>query len=154
MEAAISAARAAFDHGSWPKLSLEERKSFILKISKGILDKAGELAQLETLNTGKPIKESTFMDIPSSAETFRFFAENLKDFLLPEEKKISNQIAAVNASLIREPVGVVVLIIPWNYPLLIASWKVAQALSCREYGYFKAFKPDSINCFGVGKNNP
>ena len=141
VEAAINAARAAFDHGPWPKISLEERKSFILKISKGILDKAGELAQLETLNTGKPIKESTFMDIPSSAETFRFFAENLKDFLLPEEKKISNQIAAVNASLIREPVGVVVLIIPWNYPLLIASWKVAQALSS---GNTVILKPSSL----------
>ena len=141
VEAAISAARAAFDHGPWPKLSLAERKSFILKISQGILDKAGELAQLETINTGKPIKESTFMDIPSSAETFNFFANNLEEFLKPEEKKISNQIAAVNASLLREPVGVVVLIVPWNYPLLIASWKVAQALSA---GNAVILKPSSL----------
>ena len=141
VKAAIISAREAFDNGPWPKFSLEERKSLIFKISKGILDKAGELARLETLNTGKPIKESTFMDIPSSAETFNFFAENLKGFLLPEEKKITNQIAAVDASLIREPVGVVVLIVPWNYPLLIASWKVAQALSS---GNTVILKPSSL----------
>ncbi|MGA2774938.1 MAG: aldehyde dehydrogenase family protein [Candidatus Omnitrophota bacterium] len=141
IDATISAARVAFDKGPWPRLSLEERKDFILKIAQAILDNAGELAQLETFNTGKPIKESTFMDIPSSAETFNFFANNLKDFLKAEEKNISNQIAAVNASFIREPMGVVVLIVPWNYPLLIASWKVAQALSA---GNTVILKPSSL----------
>ena len=81
VESAIVSARNAFDKGEWPRLSFEERKSFLLKISQGILDKAGELAKLETLNTGKPIKESTFMDIPSAAKTFEYIANNFKVYL-------------------------------------------------------------------------
>jgi betaine-aldehyde dehydrogenase len=138
---AVSAARIAFDHKDWTGLSLGERKDFLLKISQGILDKAGELANLETLNTGKPIKESTFMDIPSAAETFRYFAENLEKFLKPETKDISTQIAHVQANLLREPLGVAVLIVPWNYPLLIACWKLAQALAA---GNTVVLKPSSL----------
>src|SRR3989338_10470666 len=74
VDLAISSARDAFDNGPWPKISLTERKSFLLKISKGIIEKAAELARLESLNTGKPIKESTFMDVPSAAKTFEHFA--------------------------------------------------------------------------------
>ena len=125
---AISAARAAFDSGLWSSIPRGHRSAYISKIASGILDNSLELARIETLNTGKPIKETTFMDIPSSAETFRFFAENLKTFLRGEHVTISSQIAHASSSLQREPVGVVALIVPWNYPLLIASWKMAQAL--------------------------
>lgn len=126
VDLAIDAARFAFDKGPWPRISLEERKDFILKISQGILDKAGDLAKLESLNTGKPIKESTFMDIPSSAKTFDFFANNLEKYLVPDTLKLQD----AHCQLLREPQGVVVLIVPWNYPLLIASWKLAAALGC------------------------
>jgi len=141
VEAALSAARDAFDKGPWPRISLTERKNYLLKISQGILDKAAELAALETKNNGKPIKESTFMDIPSAAETFRYFAENLEKFLQPETVEISTQIARAEGNLIREPMGVVVLIVPWNYPLLIASWKLAQALAT---GNTVILKPSSL----------
>jgi len=67
---AIESARAAFDQGPWRKISLDNRKKILLKISQGILTKAKELAELESLNSGKPIKETTFMDIPSAAATF------------------------------------------------------------------------------------
>jgi len=141
VEVAILAAREAFDNGPWPRLSLAERKNYLLKISQGILDKAAELAEIETKNNGKPIKESTFMDIPSAAETFRYFAENLENFLQPESIDISTQIAQAKSDLIREPIGVVVLIVPWNYPLLIASWKMAQALAA---GNTVILKPSSL----------
>ncbi len=137
----IGIARDAFDHGPWRNMPLIKRKEIILKISQGILDKAAELADLETQNTGKPVKESTFMDIPSAAETFKYFGENLEKFLRPENVEISTQTAQARASLIREPVGVVVLIVPWNYPLLIASWKVAQALAA---GNTVILKPSSL----------
>lgn len=146
VEGAIVAARQAFDNGEWSKLSLTERKNYLLKIHQGILDKAAELAQIETLNTGKPIKESTFMDIPSAAETFKYFAENLENFLIPEGISISSQIAQVKANLVREPMGVTVLIIPWNYPLLIASWKLAQALAA---GNTVILKPSSLTPLSV-----
>lgn len=137
VESAISSARVAFDKGRWPRISWEERKNFLLRISQGILDKAGDLAKLESLNTGKPIKESTFMDIPSSAKTFAFFAHNLEKYLAPDTLKLQD----AHCQLIREPQGVVVLIIPWNYPLLIASWKLAAALAC---GNTVILKPSSL----------
>ena len=137
IEAAIASAREAFDKGSWSRISLRERKNFLLKISQGILDKAQELARLETLNTGKPIKESTFMDIPSSAKTFEYFANNLEEFFKEETRKLEN----ARSRLVREPYGVAVLIVPWNYPLLIASWKLAQALAA---GNTVILKPSSL----------
>lgn len=143
IEAKISRARQAFDNGPWPRLTLGERKNIILKISQGILDKAGELALLESLNTGKPIKETTFMDIPSSAKTFEFFANNLECFLKEEHVTVSGE---SQARLIRQPHGVVVAIVPWNYPLLIASWKVAQALAC---GNAVILKPSTLTPLSV-----
>ncbi len=137
LELAIASARKAFDNGPWPRISLEERKKYLLKISQGILDKAGELARLETLNTGKPIKESTFMDIPSSAKAFEYFANHLAEYLQDEKKELENAVSRQA----REPLGVAVLIIPWNYPLLIASWKLAQALAA---GNTVVLKPSSL----------
>jgi betaine-aldehyde dehydrogenase len=137
-ELALANAREAFDQGPWPKLNLDQRREFILKITQGILDKAAELAQLETLNTGKPIKETTFMDIPSSAKTFEFIADNFQKYLKEENPELDVQ---AEADLVREPMGVVVLIVPWNYPLLIASWKIASALAA---GNTVILKPSSL----------
>lgn len=137
VELAISSAREAFDSGPWQEISLEERKSFLLRIAQGILDKAQELAKLETLNSGKPIKESTFMDVPSSAKTFEYFANNLDRFLKDETLELEN----AKSHLVREAQGVVVLIVPWNYPLLIACWKMSSALAA---GNTVILKPSSL----------
>lgn len=137
VELAISSCRGAFDSGPWRKISFSERKDFLLRISKGILDRAQELARLETLNTGKPIKESTFMDIPSSAKTFEYFANNLEQFLKDEILELEN----AKIHLVREPQGVAVLIVPWNYPLLIACWKMSCALAA---GNTVILKPSSL----------
>lgn len=138
VELAVSSARNAFDNGPWPQLPLSERREFILKIFQGILDNASQLAQLETQNTGKPIKETTFMDIPSSAKTFEFMANNFIDYLNNAELNVSED---AKAKLVSEPMGVVVLIVPWNYPLLIACWKLAQALAA---GNTVILKPSSL----------
>ena len=138
VELAISSAREAFDHGPWPQFSLLQRREFIFKIAQGILDNASELAQLETQNTGKPIKETTFMDIPSSAKTFEFMANNFIDYLGDEKLSILDD---AKAMLIPEPLGVVVLIVPWNYPLLITCWKLASALAA---GNTVILKPSSL----------
>lgn len=135
---ALESARSAFDSGPWQNISLQARRDFLLKIAQGILDHAAELARLETLNTGKPIKESTFMDIPSSAKTFEYFANNLERYLEAESINID---ADAQSRLLREPYGVAVLIVPWNYPLLIASWKMAQALAA---GNTLILKPSSL----------
>ena len=138
---AIESARNAFDKGSWKDMSLIDRKNLLLKLSEGILIKAKELAELESLNTGKPIKETTFMDIPSAAATFEYFANNLEKYLSGQTQDIQSKIAKVKATLLREPRGVVGLIVPWNYPLLIASWKMAQALAA---GNTVILKPSSL----------
>ncbi len=138
---AVESARNAFDKGPWKDMSLLERKNLLLKLSQTILSKAKELAELESLNSGKPIKETTFMDIPSSAATFEYFANNLEKYLTGKIQDIQSKIAKVKANLLREPRGVVGLIIPWNYPLLIASWKMAQALAA---GNTVILKPSSL----------
>jgi acyl-CoA reductase-like NAD-dependent aldehyde dehydrogenase len=145
IEAALAAARDAFDNGPWPKLALKERREFILKISQGIFDHAADLARIESQNAGKPVKEATFMDIPSAAKTFEHFANNLEKYLAEENIEISAETNA-GAKLIREPMGVVVLIVPWNYPLLIASWKMAQALAA---GNTVILKPSSLTPLSV-----
>ena len=134
---ALVSARAAFDKGVWQGMALAERAEALHRIAQGILDNAAQLAQLETKNTGKPIKESTFMDVPSSAQSFRYFAEHLQEFLAEEQRLLENG----RSRLVRSPHGVALLIVPWNYPLLIASWKMAQALAA---GNTVILKPSSL----------
>ncbi|MFH1281349.1 MAG: aldehyde dehydrogenase family protein, partial [Candidatus Omnitrophota bacterium] len=148
VELAISSAREAFDHGPWTQFSLIERKEFISRIAQGILDNAGVLAALETQNTGKPIKETTFMDIPSSAKTFEFVANNFIDYLDQEEINIPSE---AGAKLVREPLGVVVLIVPWNYPLLIACWKLASALAAGNTVILKPSSMTPLTALELGK---
>ena len=138
IELALSSAREAFDRGPWSQFSLVQRKEFIFRITQGILDQAGHLAELETQNSGKPIKETTFMDVPSSAKTFEFIGNNFIDYLGDKEINIPPN---TRARLVPEPMGVVVLIIPWNYPLLIACWKLASAIAA---GNTVILKPSSL----------
>ena len=135
---ALVSARAAFNEGPWRDASFDDRREALLKISQGILDNAEELAKLESLNTGKPIKETTFMDVPSASKTFEHFAHNLNNYLDEEIISIS---AEAEGRILHEPRGVAVLIVPWNYPLLIACWKLAQALAA---GNTVILKPSSL----------
>jgi betaine-aldehyde dehydrogenase len=137
IESAIAKARNSFDNGRWPLMPLSERRDILLKISKGILENAAELAKLESMNSGKPIKETTFMDIPSSAKAFEHAAQAMEEYLKPEGLEVES----AKSLLVRQPQGVVLLIIPWNYPLLIASWKLASALAA---GNTVILKPSSL----------
>jgi len=138
VEAAIAGARRAFDSGGWTNLPLQRRRTFLLNLASGILDHAEELAQIETLNTGKPIKESTFMDIPSASKAFSFLVDNFEKYLQEESPQLEE---GAICKLLREPLGVVALIVPWNYPLLIACWKLASALAA---GNTVILKPSSL----------
>ncbi|MFA5310784.1 MAG: aldehyde dehydrogenase family protein [Candidatus Omnitrophota bacterium] len=148
IDLAIESARRAFDKGAWRGLSLKERKAVILRIAEGILNKAEELARIETESTGKPIKETTFMDVPSAAKTFEHAANNLEDYLADENLTPAQEAGAV---LLREPIGVVSLIIPWNYPLLIASWKMASALAAGNTVILKPSSLTPLTAFELGK---
>ena len=121
---AIQAARTAFDKDEWPEMSYQDRGEILRQIAQLIRENATQLARLETLDNGKPVKESTLIDIPAAADTFEGFAGmacELKGETIPVN-------APVMSYTCYEPLGVVVQIIPWNYPLLMAAWKLAPAL--------------------------
>jgi acyl-CoA reductase-like NAD-dependent aldehyde dehydrogenase len=145
---ALSSARLVFDKGEWPRISLARRRQLLLKISQGILDNAGQLAKLETLNTGKPIKESTFMDIPSAAKAFEHFANNLEKYLQGESVDLENAEShraraagggGINRSL--------------ELSLTDCLLEVGRGIGCRQYRDFKALKPDALDSLGAGQNN-
>ena len=121
---AVQAARTAFDQGEWPTMSYQDRGDILRQIAQLIREKASDLSRLETLDNGKPIKESTLIDIPTAADTFESFAG-----MAGELKGETIPVTAPAVSYTRyEPIGVVAQIIPWNYPLLMAAWKLAPAL--------------------------
>lgn len=121
---AVKAARAAFDQGEWPRMSYQDRGDILRQIAQLVREKASDLARLETLDNGKPIKESTLIDIPTAADTFESFAS-----MAGELKGETIPVTPPAVSYTRyEPIGVVAQIIPWNYPLLMAAWKLAPAL--------------------------
>lgn len=139
---AVSAARLGFDHGRWPQMSKPERGAFLLKIAALIRENAKELADLECASSGKTIKHTTFIDVPTAAETFEYFG-HLSQGL---ESKTVKSTAPVLSTIEHEPVGVVVIIIPWNYPLIMTAWKLAPALLA---GNCVVLKPSPASCASI-----
>src|SRR6266571_8535886 len=125
VDAAVAAARAAFE-GPWGKLSARDRGRIVWKIGEKLLEKADELARLETLHNGKPIFESRQIEIPAAAECFEYYA-GWADKVMGETIPVRGNFLTYT---LREPLGVVAAIVPWNFPLLLAAWKVAPALAC------------------------
>jgi aldehyde dehydrogenase (NAD+) len=125
VDAAVAAARAAFD-GPWAKLSARERGRLVWQIGEKLMERADEIARLETLHNGKPIFESRHIEVPAAAECFQYFAG--------WADKIHGETIPVRGNYLtytlREPIGVVAAIVPWNFPLLLTAWKVAPALAC------------------------
>ncbi|MDB6144850.1 MAG: aldehyde dehydrogenase [Pseudomonas sp.] len=124
-DAAVHAARKAFDSGVWSQLAPVERKRTLIRFADLILAHQEELALLETLDMGKPISDSMAIDIPATANAIRWSAEAID--------KIYDQVAPTSADQLglvtREAIGVVAAIVPWNFPLIMASWKFAPALA-------------------------
>src|SRR5689334_14752680 len=125
VDAAVAAARAALD-GPWGTLSARERGRLVWKIGEKLLEKADEIARLETLHNGKPIFESRHIELPAAAECFQYFA-GWADKIHGETVPVKGNYLTYT---LREPVGVVAAIVPWNFPLLLTAWKVAPALAC------------------------
>jgi acyl-CoA reductase-like NAD-dependent aldehyde dehydrogenase len=124
IDKAVAAARKAFD-GPWSKVSARDRGRMMYKLSQLIEAKIPELAALETADNGKPIKETTYVDLPQVVENFEYFAgwaTKIEGETIPVPGQMFNY-------TLREPVGVCGQIIPWNFPLLMAAWKLAPALA-------------------------
>jgi acyl-CoA reductase-like NAD-dependent aldehyde dehydrogenase len=124
VDRAVAAARKAFDEGPWPKMSPFERGRIIQKLADRIRERADEIAEIESLNTGKPITRSKG-EILGSAMVFDYYA-GAGDKFYGETIPMGDKVLDFT---LREPVGVVGQIVPWNFPFSMASWKVAPALA-------------------------
>ena len=122
---AVSKAREAFDDGRWSRLHPSERKDVLIRLCKLMTRNARELAVLESLDSGKTIYDCETVDVPETIHCIKWHAELID--------KIYDQVAPASdnhiAMVVREPIGVVGLVLPWNFPLLMMAWKIAPALA-------------------------
>src|SRR6516165_5862977 len=127
VDRAVQAARQAFEDrsGPWRKLSASERGRLIWRLSDLVEKNIDELAELETLDNGKPIFESRYVDMPMVIDVLRYYA----GLATKIHGETVNTFETAFTYTLREPIGVVGLIVPWNFPLLLASWKLGPALA-------------------------
>src|SRR5580692_6083890 len=121
---AVAAARAAFDSGPWPQTTAQDRGRMLFKLADKIRQNSAMLAEIECRNTGKPIVEAEY-DITDVATCFEYYGGLANKVLGSVNPVPANALSFT----LREPVGVAGQIIPWNYPLLMAAWKLAPALA-------------------------
>ena len=139
VDRAVQAARRAFEDraGAWRKMSASERGRLIWRIADLVEKNIDEMAELETLDNGKPIFESRYVDMPMVIDVLRYYA----GWATKIHGETVNTLETAFTYTLREPVGVVGMIVPWNFPLLLASWKVGPALAC---GNTIVWKPASL----------
>lgn len=140
LDLAVDSAWKAWD--SWKQTTPAERAKILNRIADIIDENAEHLAMVETLDNGKPIRETMAIDIPYSAEHFRYFA----GAVLAEEGRASMLDGNTMSLILREPIGVVGQIVPWNFPFLMAAWKLAPVLAS---GCCTVFKPSSTTSLSV-----
>ena len=145
IDRAVEAARAAFP--AWSKTAPAERANLLLKVADLIEANAERLAMAETLDNGKPIRETTLVDVPLSVDHFRYFAGCLRaeegSAVMIDENTLS--------IVVNEPVGVVGQVIPWNFPLLMGAWKIAPALAAGNTLVIKSSSTTPVSLFELGK---
>jgi phenylacetaldehyde dehydrogenase len=150
---AVAAARRAFETGPWRRLTASERGKLIWRIGDLILDHADELAELESLDNGKPRTVARVADVPLAADLFHYmagWATKIEGNTIP----ISVPYAAgakFHAFTLREPIGVVGQIIPWNFPLLMAAWKLGPALACGNCVVMKPAEQTPLSALRLGE---
>ncbi|MFZ4598381.1 MAG: aldehyde dehydrogenase family protein [Terrimicrobiaceae bacterium] len=144
VEAAIDAARTAFDEGPWPRTPAAERAAKLFKLATLIEENAEEFARRETQNNGKPLREAAF-DVADAAGCFRYFAGLATK---PHGQTFEVGDPNIVCQTIREPIGVCGQIIPWNYPLLMAAWKLAPGLAA---GNCCILKPSELTPFSAAR---
>ena len=125
VEQAVRAARRSFDSGVWSRCAPAQRKQVLLRLSQLMLEHVEELALLESLDVGKPVQDALAVDIPGAANVFRWYAESVDKLY----GQVAPQPPGVLATITREALGVVAAVVPWNFPLDLAAWKLAPALA-------------------------
>lgn len=140
VDLAVKSAWKAFE--DWKNVSVEKRSKLLLKIADLIEENAEKIAQIETMDNGKPIRESMAVDLPLTIDHFRYFAGVIR----AEEGQAVMIDKDTMSIILREPIGVVGQIIPWNFPLLMAGWKIAPALAA---GDTVVIKPSSFTSLSI-----
>ncbi|MBI3228669.1 MAG: aldehyde dehydrogenase family protein, partial [Burkholderiales bacterium] len=147
VELAVRSARAAFDDRRWAGMAPKERKKVMIAFADLVLAAREELALLETLDMGKPIKYSLAVDVNSCANCLRWYGEAVD--------KVYDEIAPTGdtslALITREAVGVVAAIVPWNYPLIMAAWKIAPALAAGNSVILKPSEKSPLSALRLGE---
>jgi len=146
VDAAVQAARVALN-GPWGKMSARERGRLVSRLADRLLERADEVARLETLHNGKPIFESRQIEIPAAAECFEYYA-GWADKVMGETIPVKGNYLAYT---LREPLGVVAAIVPWNFPLLLAAWKVAPALATGNVVILKPASQTPLTALALGE---
>jgi aldehyde dehydrogenase (NAD+) len=149
VDCAVKAARKAFDDpgGAWQKMTASERGKLLWRIADLIEKNIDEIAEIETLDNGKPIFESRYVDVPMVAEVFRYYAGWATKI---HGETINSRPNAFTYTL-REPVGVVAAIVPWNFPLLLAAWKIAPALATGNTVVWKPASQTTLSALRVAQ---
>jgi len=125
VDLAVSSARRAFEHGPWAKMAPSERKVVLLRLSQLMLEHRDELALLDSLSMGKPVMDAWNIDVPGAAHVFAWYGESLDKLYDQVAPTASNVLATIT----RVPLGVIGAVVPWNFPLDMAAWKLAPALA-------------------------
>jgi aldehyde dehydrogenase (NAD+) len=146
VDAAVEAARAALS-GPWGRMSSRERGRLVSRLADRLMEKADAIARLETLHNGKPIFESRQIEIPSAAECLEYYA-GWADKVMGETIPVKGNYLTYT---LREPVGVVAAIVPWNFPLLLAAWKVGPALATGNTVILKPAAETPLTALALGE---
>jgi acyl-CoA reductase-like NAD-dependent aldehyde dehydrogenase len=148
VDRAVAAARkAADDRGApWRKMSASERGRILWQLADLVESNIDELAEIETLDNGKPVFESRYVDMPMVVDVLRYYA----GLATKIHGETLNTVEGAFTYTLREPVGVVGLIIPWNFPLLLASWKLGPALACGNTVVLKPAEQTSLSTLRFG----
>jgi aldehyde dehydrogenase (NAD+) len=149
VDQAVAAARKAFDDpkGPWRKMSASERGRLIWKLADLMEQHIEELAELETLDNGKPIFESRYVDMPMAIDVMRYYA----GIATKIQGDTVNTLSAAFTYTMREPLGVVGAIVPWNFPLLLATWKLGPALACGNTVIYKPAEQTPLTALKLGE---
>jgi len=147
VDRAVAAARKAFRSGCWSRMAPRERMGVWYRYTELIGENAERLAVLDTLDMGKPISDMLAVDLPSVVETIQFMAEYIDKI----EGSVTSTESDVMHFVLREPIGVVAAISPWNYPLLMAIWKVAPALAAGNTVVLKPAEQAPLSCLRMAE---
>ncbi len=147
VDAAVRGARAAFESGVWSRMAPTGRKRVLLRLAELMREHRDELAMLETIDMGKPIHDSTSSDVPGAANCIAYYAESID--------KVYDEVAPTShddvVMIVREPLGVVGAVVPWNFPLLMASWKLGPSLATGNSVILKPAEQSPLSAIRLGE---